>query len=344
MDLTERKKAILSAIIKSYITSGEPIGSKALCSMLGMNVSPATLRNEMNSLCEMGYLEQPHTSAGRVPTDMGYKVYVSDLMEQKTVSNGMKQTIDTLLQRASRDPENLLALAGQILADITGLPAIVIKSIKQERYVRRVEFLPMGKRSIMIVLITSDGIARSRLCHCSEPLSDDMLADFDKLTASKIIGTELSRFDRVFLQTLAAELGVYALPLSSLLTTVFEMVMDINSSSVSLRGESNLLSCCETEEQAKGLLEAMSRKTQIISMLDSVDPSEKVVFGGETGIKELQPSNMVVSQFSLGEGDAVKIGVIGPKRIDYERIIPDIEYFAEKLSKLVTETLIEMED
>lgn len=344
MELSDRKKAILTAIIKSYITYGEPIGSKALAEQLENNVSSATIRNEMNRLCEMGYLEQPHTSAGRVPTDLGYKFYVTDLMERKNVSGGMKQTIDNSLSKLSADPQNILTLAGQILADITGLPSIVIKSIKQERYVRRVEFLPMGKRTVMIVLITSDGIARNRLCNGSEPVTADMLAVFDKITASKIIGTELSRFDKVLLQSLAIELGDYALPLSPLLTAVFEMVMDINSSSISIRGKSNLLACCDSEREAKSLMEGMSHETQIITMLDSIDASQRMVVGSEMGIEQLNPSNMVVSQFELGESDAVKIGVIGPKRIDYERIIPDIEYFASALQKLVRETLIDMED
>lgn len=344
LDLSARKKEILSAVIKSYISNGDPVGSKAVCSMLNTKISPATVRNEMNLLCEMGYLKQPHTSAGRIPTNKGYKMYISDLMEQRRITDGMKKTIDIELEKAGKYPEQLLSLAGGILANITGFPAIVIKSVKQERYVRRIEFLPTGKRTVMMVLITSDGIVKSRLCRANEVLTADMLSDFDKLAASRIIGTELSKFNKAFLQSLAAELGIYALPLLQLLGVIFEMVMDINSSTVRIAGESNLFSCCSDEMEAKGLLNLFSRKQQILNALESVNSPVEVIFGGDTGIEELKPSNMVVAQFKLGANDAGKIGIIGPKRIDYERILPDIEYFADKLSELITENMSDMED
>lgn len=344
MELSERKKAILSAIIKNYILNGSPIGSKALSEMLGFNVSPATLRNEMNSLCEMGYLKQPHTSAGRIPTNKGYKLFISDLMEHKTVSQGMKQAIDQKLSVASQYPEQLLSIAGDILAELTGFPTIIIKSVKHERYVRRVEFLPTGKRTVMIVLITSDGIIRSRLCRTNEPLTNEMFADFDKLVASRVIGTELSLFNKAFLQSLVVELGEFALPLLPLLTVVFEMAYEINSSSVSLKGESNILSCFNNETQARALLQFASKKQQIFKTLENVTSPVEVVFGGETGIEELAPSNMVVAKFKLGEDDTGRIGIIGPKRIDYERLLPNVEYFADKLSELITETMSDMEE
>lgn len=344
MDLSERKKAILSAIIKSYILNGSPIGSKALCEMLDMNVSTATLRNEMNSLCEMGYLAQPHTSAGRIPTDKGYKMYVTDLMEHKSVKESVKETIDEKLQTASKYPEQLLSIAGDILADLTGFPTIVIKTAKQERYIRRVEFMPTGKKTVMLVVITSDGIVKSKLCRTNEILVDEMLGSFDKLVASRVIGTDLRLFNKVLLQSLVADLGLYALPLLPLLTAIFEMANEISSSTVSLQGESNILSCFNTELQAKAFLDFVSKKQEILNGLQAAKSSVEVVFGGDTGIEELFPSNMVLAQFKLGQSDAGRIGIIGPNRIDYENIMPNIQYFADKLSELITETMSDMEE
>lgn len=344
MELSARKKAILAAVVKSYILNGEPVGSKAVCSVLSEKVSPATVRNEMNALCELGFLKQPHTSAGRIPTSKGYKTYIKDLMQPKTVSEGMKRTIDGELERAGKYPEQLLSVAGRVLADIMGFPAIIIKSVKHSRYVRRVEFLPTGKRSVMIVLITSDGIVKSRLCRSNDVLTPEMFLAFDKLVASKIIGTELTAFDRAFLQTLAAELGIYALPLLQLLGVIFEMVTDINSSNVSLQGESNLLSCCVDEAQARGILNLFSHEQQVLKALDGVNSPVDVVFGTDTGIEELKPSNMVVAGFKLGDSDAGKIGIIAPDRIDYEKILPDIKYFAKKLGEMITNSMNDMEE
>ncbi|MDD4699230.1 MAG: heat-inducible transcriptional repressor HrcA [Oscillospiraceae bacterium] len=344
MELNERKKAILSAIIRSYINTGEPIGSKALCNILNFNVSSATLRNEMSELCEMGYLEQPHTSAGRIPTNSGYKLYVDSLMNRNSITPQMRMAIDALLSEASHDPENLASLAGQILSDLTGLPSLLATISNQSAYVRRVELLPMGRRTILIVLVTSDGMARSRISRNYTDLTADLIAIFDRLVSARVVGTELVNFSQGFLQTLVAEAGQYALALTPLMTSVFEIISDINSRGISLKGESNLISCYENENQAKAILNLIARQNVLMDILAGVSLPIDIVFGDGTGIDELRPSNMVVARYRLGENDLGRIGVIGPTRMAYEQVVPGLEYFAKRLGKIMTQTMHDLED
>lgn len=344
MELSERKKAILSALIRSYINTGEPIGSKALCNILNFNVSSATLRNEMSELCELGFLEQPHTSAGRIPTNSGYKLYIDSLMDRNAITPQMRAAIDTLLTEASHDPENLASLAGQILSDLTGLPTLLATITNEHAYVRRVELLAMGRRTILIVLVTSDGVARSRICRNNADLTTDLISIFDRLVSARVVGTELNQFSQAFLQTLVAEAGQYALAITPLMTSVFDIIADINSSGISLKGESNLINCYGNEMQARALLNLITRQNVLMDILAGVNRPVDIVYGDVTGIDELRPSNMVVARYKLGDNELGRIGVIGPTRMAYEQVVPGLEYFAKRLGIIMTQTMHDLED
>ena len=209
MELSPRKKQILAAIVKTYIETGEPVGSKALSQVLDLGLSPATLRNEMSDLCELGYLEQPHTSAGRIPTSAGYRLYIKQLMTPAQPDEETKAAIDDALESTVSDPERMVGTAGQVLADLTGLPALSATVANETAAVKRVEVIPMGRRSVLLVLITSDGAARSRLCRTDYPLSPGLLERFARLAAAEIEGAELSAFQPALLQTLVAGAGEY---------------------------------------------------------------------------------------------------------------------------------------
>ena len=153
MELSERRKAILEAIIKSYISSGEPIGSKMLCEILENAPSSATLRNEMNALCDLGLLSQPHTSAGRIPTNDGYRLYINTLMDKGEIGDSTKEVIDENLNFSNCDPEKLPEKAAATLSLITGLPAFSAKLSDNNCFVKRTELLPMGNNSTMLIVI-----------------------------------------------------------------------------------------------------------------------------------------------------------------------------------------------
>ncbi len=344
MELSPRKKQILAAIVKTYIETGEPVGSKALSQVLDLGLSPATLRNEMSELSELGYLEQPHTSAGRVPTSAGYRLYIQELMKPAEPDEKTKAAIDDALENSVSDPEQMVSTAGQALADLTGLPALSATVANETASVRRVEVIPMGRRSLLLVLITSDGVARSRLCRTERPLTTGLLERFTRLTAKEVEGKELSAFQPALLQTLVAEAGEYGFALMPLLAALFHMADEICASKLSLKGESNLFSFSELEKEARQLIDLISRRDAILSLLAGIHGPVEVVFGGDTPIAALRPSSLVVARYKLGDKELGRIGVIGPTRMAYEQLIPSIEYFAAKLGSLLTQAMEDMED
>ncbi len=344
MELSERKKIILGTVIKNYIKTGEPIGSKTLIELSGLNVSSATLRNEMSELCDLGFLEQPHTSAGRRPTSAGYDFYFARLMNRREVTPDLKVIIDKLLNDAAKDPENLTSLAGEVLSDLTGYPAIMATVTRDETYVRRVDILPMGRRTVLILLITSDGLARSRICRSAFDLLPEALSCFDRICSADVIGTELSRFTPAYLQSLVAKSGNLSLFITPLLSSVFEMIEDLQAKTISVKGESNLMKCYRNDYEARALLGLLAEQGMIFSLLAGTRDSIEIVYGDKTGIEELKPSNIVVAKYNLGGEDVGRIGVLGPTRMAYEQIIPSVEYFAYKLGSVMTQAIKDLEE
>ena len=344
MDLTPRKKIILSEIVKSHIANGEPVGSKLLSQITGLGLSSATIRNEMSDLSEMGYLEQPHTSAGRIPTAAGYRLYVTGLLGNENLPEPIKESIDTVLQKASKDPENITALASQALSDLTGLTAVSLTIPEAGAYVKRVELLPMGRRSALLVLVTSDGIARSRICRTGEELSRTSLAVFDRLIATEVVGKNLADFTGAFLQTIAAKTGEYGLTLMPLLSVLFEMIEAVCHLELDLKGEGNMYAYYNKESDARRIVEFISRRDAILSILSEIPDPVSVVFGDDCGIEALKPSSMVVAKFGGGENRVGRIGVVGPTRMAYEELIPSISYFAKQLGKVLEQSLHDLDD
>lgn len=344
MDISERKKIILAALIKNFIKTGEPVGSKSLLDITGLNLSSATLRNEMSELCEMGYLEQPHTSAGRQPTSAGYNFYFERLMNRREVPSDLKIIIDKMLTDAAKDPEHLASIAGQLLSDMTGFTAIMATVTRDETFIRRVEILPMGRRTVLLLLITSDGLARSRICRSAFDVVPEVLRQFDRLAAANIIGTELCRFTPAYLQQLVAKCGDLSLFMMPLLSSVFEMTEDLQSKSVSVKGESNLMKYDSNGYDARELLGLLTKQELLFSLLANTNDNIEVVFGDKTGIDELKLSNIVVAKYRLGKEDIGRIGVLGPVRMSYEQLIPSIEYFADKLGQVMTQAIKDLEE
>ena len=186
MELSPRKQAVLKAVIKSYIETGEPIGSKNLIALLENAPSSATIRNEMSELCELGFLKQPHTSAGRIPTSDGYRLYVDSLMPCAELSVEEKDDIDKALQSLRCEPEGIPAAAAQILSRLTGLPAIACLVTEQSPRIKRIELLPIARSAAMLLVITEDGRTRSRIFRQSEGFTNEQEECFRRLVSKRI--------------------------------------------------------------------------------------------------------------------------------------------------------------
>lgn len=343
MELTPRKKAILAEIVKAHIETGEPIGSKTISQRLKDSPSTATIRNEMSELSDLGYLEQPHTSAGRQPTSKAYRLYVSELMGKRDLSDEGKEIIDTMLQSVRPDIESLGSSAAEILSNLTGLPTVSASGTQNGVRIRKVSLLPMGRGAAVVFVISDDGRTRSRLVRLGAPFTAELGIRFDNITASKICGKEISQLDKAYLQGIAISAGFDALALAPLLSSVFDMAKELRSARVNMGGEANLLTLCDSESAARRVLELLKAGDAVHRILSQVETPVGVVFGDDTEYGELAPTGMVVASYG-DSGGVGKIAVIGPTRMAYESIIPSATYLANRVGAMMNEMLKGLEE
>ena len=339
MELTGRKLKILAAVVDAYVETGEPVGSKALAMDLG--VSSATIRNEMADLSEMGLLEQPHTSAGRIPSQRGYRLYVDRVMEQKPVPQAERLYLGSLLQTAG-DPDRLLESVSQALALMTRFVAVSTTPAGGMAKVRAVQFVQTSRRSAMILLLSSTRTIKTRVFHCDFDLSPEILRIFFRTVNEKVAGMPVSEITPAFIQSFAASLGEMTLLMSSALMALLEVAQASMETGVRLNGQMNLLFYPEFEGGgARRVMDFLGRPQELADLLLGQPPRVHVLIGRETRQPELCDSSVVFARYSIGGDSAGAIGVIGPTRMDYARLVPGVEYLSRMVGNLLTEWMKE---
>lgn len=344
MELSPRKQAVLAAVAKTYIKTGEPVGSKALNAILKNSPSSATLRNEMSELCDLGLLAQPHTSAGRIPTSDGFKIYVDTLMTPEKLSESSKDFIDKGFSDIHSAPEKLPEIAGRLLSELTGLPAVTCFVIETGPKVKRVELLPIGRKAVMTVLITADGRTGNRIVRTDIASNPAFIERFTDIAERKINGKKVSELTKGYMQGLAADAGLDALILMPLFSAVFEMAQSLEASSVTLSGEAALHNVFADDKAAKRIISLVKLREPMLSLLDGIDGRVGVIFGNDTGFTELNSDAIIAAKYGGGGKYKGAVGVIGPNRMSYDQIIPSVEYTALKLTELITEAQKDMEE
>lgn len=338
-ELSERKKQILAAVVEQYIKTGEPVGSKWLLSSTGMSVSSATVRNEMSELAAMGYLEQPHTSAGRVPSQKGYRYYVDNLMKSREIDELNRRIIEAGISSAVGDPERLIAQAGEVLADLTKCACISTAPGGEAMIIKRIELVPVGIHSAMLVLLTSNGILKSRLCRLDCELTAKICEQFYNIVQSCIIGKPASEISVASMQTVAATLDGDVFAMLPLMAAVCELARSTASSRIMLGGSSNLFSSYGSD--AMELLEFLNKREPLSAVMGGITEPLDVKIGRENLYRQLENSSVIVAKYSVGGSDSGTIGIIGPTRMDYENIIPSVKYLTNLVGRLITQAIEE---
>ena len=336
--LSERKKAILAAIVETYIETGEPVGSKLLSTKLDFQVSPATIRSDMAWLFEMGYLEQPHTSAGRVPSHLGFREYIDSLMRCKPLTQEERREIDSLFNVRNPDPDKLLEDAAEALSDYTNCATVTSSITPKTVRIRRVEMLVAGRNTVVIVMIASNGVIRNKVCRLDFPVTDKLVDFFNKFANSRLEGMNIAAVSAGYINSLAVVLGEYSQIFTPLLTAVFDLCKEINDGQYYLSGGAKLLEYSELKSLVGELLALLEKRDTLQSLFTLQGDGFRVIIGKENHSMELADSSVVVTQYRVGGEPAGTVGLIGPVRIDYARIIPHLEYFAKTLGDLLTET------
>ncbi len=341
MELGKRKEMILAAIVEHYVKSGEPIGSKLLMQSLPISVSSATIRNEMSELAELGLLDQPHTSAGRIPSQAGYRYYVDNLMSKNQLSDEEMLSIKRELEKNAGDPDKLLEKAGEVLAKLTNCAAVATTPTDEGAVIKRIELMPVGTRIAMIVMMTSSGIIKNGICKTDTELTPEMVRTFYDIVGECFIGKPVSDVGTVMIQTLVASLGANALAMSPLFVVLADIAGQALQAEIRLEGQQNLLHHREYGNNVYEMMQFFDEKDKLERAISKSREGLQVIIGKENMYSQLENSSMIISRYTIAGHDGGAIGIIGPTRLDYAKLIPSIEYLTNLVGKLLTDTLEE---
>ncbi|MCX7614444.1 MAG: heat-inducible transcriptional repressor HrcA [Clostridiales bacterium] len=347
MELSERKKRILKAIVDDYIASAEPVGSKSITLRPELNFSSATIRNEMAELEEMGYLEKPYTSSGRIPSPMGYRLYVNELMSEYRLSMQEIMDVKKALTLRVQELDRLISEAGRLISDFTNHTTVATSPRSERILIRRIDIVPVDSYSFVIILVTSAGIVHNKLIRLSTAISEE---DFESLGLAlnhSFSGVVLSQISKNQLEALLPMFRDKNMLFSEIAIFLSEVIEEQKGQDVYLGGASRLLIHPEYHdvEKAHRLLDYISDRRNMTSLKIPEEPeSVNITIGPENGVEPLNNASVVYTTYKLGDGIQGVIGIIGPTRMDYSKIAARLKYFSSNFNKLLSELFIDDSD
>lgn len=331
--MDSRKLKILAAVVDEYIVTGEPVGSKTV--MKHVKASSATIRNEMAELEKQGYLEQPHTSAGRIPTYNGYRLYVDCLMEHNQLSDEEKRHLDSMIPKSAATEEELVQSASMALAELTQCATVVANSSPRFSLISKVEVIPTGKRMYVILMITSNGTIKNKVCRLEFDLTNDQLEFFDNFLRTNLEGLAIDDISDELLNNIKTAMGTYMMALSPLVSEILQLSKELVSQKVVVEGAKNLLTCKDFNQNE--IISFLDNKKEIMAFIDETFSGLQVMFSPENDSFVIHNSSIITAPFSKDGKNVGALGLIGPMRLDYARFIPYLEYFTQRITDLISE-------
>ncbi len=337
MELTERKKKVLRSVVDLYIRTAEPVGSKAITELPDMNYSSATIRNEMADLTAMGYLEQPHTSAGRVPSAAGYRLYVDELMLDYRLSMDETHSINAAIEEKMQRVDRMVEKVAKLVSQATDLPAISLASRHGGATVKRFDLILAGAGSFILVLMLSTDEVVNKLIKLPLHIEETDL----KVLSAVLNATMTLLSPEDYTAELLDRVMLSAGNASTLVPVIVDFTTDTlrrqASTNMAVAGQMRLLGQPEYRDVDKAQRVLTSLDEDTLSNLPAVLRSEngtQVLVGPENVAQELKDTSVVMTKFDIGEGMHAMIGVVGPTRMDYAKVTARLSYFAESLSKM----------
>ncbi len=341
--MDERKMRILEAVTDDYISTAEPVGSRAIARRYNLGISPATIRNEMADLEESGYLEQPHTSAGRIPSQKGYRFYVDFIMKAKGISSEERQRIQHELEKKRREVDLLIEETAHILAQLSRYAAFVLSPMCKAGAFKRLELIPVDDRAVLVVLIVDPGLVKTHLVATARQLARSHLDSIASFLNSRLRNVPLSKMGSSLLRDVKAELDEYGTFLDAALDAVARSLEPSREEQVYTDGQMYILEQPEFRDVAKAraVLELLGEEDAVYELLAStVDARDlRVVIGRESAIPGMSDCSMVSAPYEVCGVPMGALGVLGPTRMHYSRVVALVEIVAESLGDVLTRML-----
>ncbi|MDD6160725.1 MAG: heat-inducible transcriptional repressor HrcA [Oscillospiraceae bacterium] len=343
MELSERKKKILRAVVESYVQTAEPVGSKAILELAELKVSSATIRNELADLTELGYLEQPHTSAGRIPSPKGYRLYVNELMEEQRLSLEETRQINEALHLKMKELDKVIDQAGKMVSQLTNYPAFALAGGVRRTTIRRFDLIMVDANSFITVAMTDSNVVKNKLFHLPAELSEPQLQLLTTLLNSSFVGKTLDELTPELMRVAEHAAGSSYGLISLVVSFAMEVLDDIENSPVYTAGTSHILDHPEYQDvgKAQKLMSYLSEEQKLarsLALPAMGDDNTRILIGPENVADELKDTSVVLASYDIGDGLKGVIGVVGPTRMDYAKVAAKLSYVADGLSKLFGQT------
>jgi len=348
MLLDDRKQRILQAIIDDYISTAEPVGSRTVARKHELGLSSATIRNEMADLEEMGYLSQPHTSAGRIPSDKGYRFYVDKLMKVRELSADETESLRKAMEVRISEVNQLLKQASSVMSRFTNYTSVAVTPQMRKSVIKAIQTLPIDTGKALVVVVTNAGVIRNSIVKISESLLPDTLTRISNFLNDKLSNMTIEQVDKSIFSEIEQELVIPGKAVKPILDAVTNCIRQIDCPEVYLDGAINIFNHPEFRDisKAKEFLSVLDEKCVLYSIMDSVsnDRLINVLIGAENKVEEIKDCSLVTTTYSLGGVTIGSIGIIGPTRMEYSKVISSMRFIRDKLNQEINKLLGDIEE
>ncbi|MEG1559327.1 MAG: heat-inducible transcriptional repressor HrcA [Clostridia bacterium] len=346
MGLDSRKLAILQAIIDDYILTATPVGSRTISKRIGMGLSSATIRNEMSDLHELGLLEQPHTSAGRIPSDKAYRLYVNNIMSRSALSDEEAQFIKKHYDEKLSDIEDVIKQTANVLSSMTHYISMALTPSFNTIKLRRIQLIKISETRALAIIITDIGVMKDAVIRLPTGIDDSQLEKLSNMLTKKYMNRKLTEAGSVLLKELQNTLSDHREFLDSVATVLLN-VSKSRKTNFELSGTTNILLFPEYSDvlKARQLIDAIEGRDLLYDILDNAKKVEfSITIGSENESLDMQDCSVVTATYRIGGETMGSFGVIGPKRMDYSKILAILSYMGESLSNILTTMFEEDEE
>lgn len=345
MDLDERKLKILQAIIRNYLETGEPVGSRTISKYTDLNLSSATIRNEMSDLEELGYILQPHTSAGRIPSDKGYRLYVDRMMLEKEeqlnqATQEVKEMQKILLEREDK-MESVLKQMAKMLAANTNYATMITAPQVRGNKLKFIQLSRVDKRQLLTTIVLEGNVIKNSMITVDEPFDDEMLLKLNILLNTNLNGLPIEEINLAMISKLKQQAGIYAGVVAEVMDAVAAEIKSDEDIEIYTSGTNNIFKYPELadNQRASELITTFEEKqllSELVqgSLVDETGTGIQVYIGNETPVKTMKDCSVVTATYELEEGIKGTIGIIGPRRMDYDRVVDTLKTLKSQLDTI----------
>ena len=342
LELSERQITILDAVIRNYLATGEPVGSRTISKYTDLNLSSATIRNEMSDLEEMGYIVQPHTSAGRIPSDKGYRLYVDHLIEQNDQKDKEISDMKEFVIEKTEKMDKILKQAAKMLATNTNYATLVSAPDVNHNKVKFIQLSQVDDQHLLAVIVMNNNMVRNKMIDLYEALDNETILKLNILLNTSLNGLAMNEINLGTIARLKEQAGIHSGIVSDVLDALVQTFAESEDLKIYTSGATNILKYPELSDSdsAATLLSAFEEKEELASLVtESLSDSEKtdngtgiqVYIGNESPIQTMKDCSVVTATYDLGEGVKGTIGIVGPKRMDYEKVMDNLKTLKSQL-------------